>query len=69
MESLQEAMKLMSQENVDVIEAAKALVRNVKDEAKKEIDKMSEDLLSARKFLEDEVFEMHEKIDNVAKEC
>ncbi|PWA48529.1 hypothetical protein CTI12_AA489850 [Artemisia annua] len=30
---------------------------------------MSEDLLSARKFLEDEVFKMHEKIDNVAKEC
>ncbi|PWA72092.1 hypothetical protein CTI12_AA274570 [Artemisia annua] len=59
----------MTQENVEVIEAAKALVRNVKDEAKKEIDKMSEDLLSARKFLEDEVFKMHEKIDKVAKEC
>ena len=40
--SLQEAVKLMTEENVEVIQAAKALVQNVKDEAKKEIDKMSE---------------------------
>ena len=62
MESLQEAIKLMTEENVEVIEAAKALIRNVKDEVKKETDKMSEDLLSARKFLEDEVFKMHENV-------
>ena len=36
--SLQEAVKLMTEENVEVIQAAKALVQNVKDEAKKEID-------------------------------
>ncbi|PWA77883.1 hypothetical protein CTI12_AA219830 [Artemisia annua] len=69
MDSLQEAVNMMSQENVEVIEAAKALVRNMGQDFKKEIEKMTHDLLSARKFLEDEIFTMHEKIDNAIKEC
>ncbi|GKC43464.1 hypothetical protein Tco_1061186 [Tanacetum coccineum] len=68
MDSLHEAIKMTTEENAKVIEAAKALVRNLSLDFKKEIEKMSQDLLSARKFVEDEIFTMHEKIDNVIKE-
>ncbi|GKF72282.1 hypothetical protein Tco_0208396, partial [Tanacetum coccineum] len=68
MDSLHEAVKMTTQENAKVIEAAKALVRNLGLDFKKEIEKMSQDLLSARKFVEDEIFTMHEKIDNAIKE-
>ncbi|GKG33037.1 hypothetical protein Tco_0430547, partial [Tanacetum coccineum] len=64
MDSFQEALKI----NVVVIEAAKALVQNLGRDFKKEIEKLSQDLLSARKFVEDKIFIMHEKIDNAIKE-
>ncbi|GJR08317.1 reverse transcriptase [Tanacetum coccineum] len=68
MHSLREAVKMTTQENAEVIEATKVLVQNPGLDSKKEIEKMSQDLLSARKFVEDEIFTMHEKMDNAIKE-
>ncbi|GJZ96390.1 hypothetical protein Tco_0668724 [Tanacetum coccineum] len=69
MDSLHEVVKMTTQENTEVIKAVKALAQNLALDFKKEIEKMSQDLLSARKFLEDEIFTTHEKIDNAIKEC
>ncbi|GKE06109.1 hypothetical protein Tco_1398127 [Tanacetum coccineum] len=69
MDSLHEVVKMTTQENAEVIEAVKALARSLALDFKKEIENMSQDLLSARKFLEDEIFTTHEKIDNAIKEC
>ncbi|GJS75400.1 reverse transcriptase [Tanacetum coccineum] len=53
LDSLHEAVKMTTQENTEVIDAAKTLVRNLGSDFKKEIEKMPQDLLSARKFVED----------------
>lgn len=67
-EDLNEGLDSVIQDGIEVTNVAKEMIEEFKNESRKKLDTMTEDLLGVRKFIEDEIHGVREEMEAMKQE-